>query len=70
MKLVCPKCSKEVGEVEAAARLVLTVHCPFDGHDFGVAVDPAKEVVAEVVSAADLDAVAAEQKAQADTASS
>lgn len=40
MKLVCPNCQKEVGEVTAAARLILTVHCPFDGSDFGAAVDP------------------------------
>lgn len=41
MKIVCPKCEKEIGEVTAVARLILTVHCPYDGNDFGVAVEPA-----------------------------
>jgi hypothetical protein len=39
MDIVCTSCGKTVGKVEAAARLILTVHCPFDGTDFGVAVD-------------------------------
>ncbi len=38
MQIVCPKCDAVLGEVSAVARLILTVHCPFDGHDFGVAV--------------------------------
>jgi hypothetical protein len=40
MQVVCAKCSEVLGEVTAVARLILTVHCPFDGHDFGVAVEP------------------------------
>ena len=47
MKIVCPKCGAEVGEVTSVARLILTVHCPFDGHDFGVAVDPVVPAAAE-----------------------
>lgn len=43
MKVVCPKCDEVLGEVKAVARLILTVHCPFDGHDFGVAVDPPEQ---------------------------
>jgi hypothetical protein len=39
MKIVCPKCDKEVAEVTSVARLTLTVHCPFDGTEFGVAVE-------------------------------
>jgi hypothetical protein len=39
MKIVCRDCEKEVGTVESVARLILTVHCPFCGHDFGVGVD-------------------------------
>jgi hypothetical protein len=40
MQIVCPKCDQVLGEATAVARLILTVHCPFDGHDFGVAVVP------------------------------
>jgi hypothetical protein len=40
MKIICPQCESVVGDVDALARLILTVHCPYDGHDFGVAVDP------------------------------
>jgi hypothetical protein len=40
MKLICPSCTKEVGDVTAVAKLILTVHCPYDGCDFGVAVEP------------------------------
>ena len=44
MELVCPSCRKSLGTVEAVARLILTVHCPFDGTDFGVAVEPSEPV--------------------------
>lgn len=40
MKIICPTCEREVGEVTAGARLILTAHCPYDGTDFGVAVAP------------------------------
>jgi hypothetical protein len=40
MTLTCPKCNQVLGSVSSTARLILTVHCPFDGHEFGVAVDP------------------------------
>lgn len=40
MNVNCPKCGEKVAEVQSVARLNLIVHCPFDGHDFGVAVDP------------------------------
>lgn len=40
MTIVCPKCNETLGKVEATARLILTVHCPFCGHDFGVPVEP------------------------------
>jgi len=40
MHVFCPKCEQVVGSVEAVARLILTVHCPFDGYEFGVAVEP------------------------------
>jgi hypothetical protein len=40
MKLVCPDCYLESGEVTAVARLIITAHCPFCGYDFGVAVEP------------------------------
>ena len=43
MQIVCPKCDQVLGKVEAVARLILTVHCPFDGHDFGVAVVPPEQ---------------------------
>lgn len=46
MKLICPKCLKELGEVQSLARLILTVHCPYDGTDFGVAVEPPEPVAA------------------------
>jgi len=36
--------------VESVARLLLTVHCPFDGQDFGVAVDPVEPVAAAPVT--------------------
>jgi hypothetical protein len=58
MQIVCPSCNRNVGNVGAAARLILTVHCPFDGTDFGVAVDA--EPVAEMTTgAADAAAPAA-----------
>lgn len=50
MDIVCPKCETKIGTVESVARLILTVHCPFDGNDFGVAVDP-PEPAAEVTGA-------------------
>lgn len=40
MDIVCTRCDTTVGKVESVARLILTVHCPFCGHDFGAAVDP------------------------------
>lgn len=40
MDIVCDGCKKSLGKVDATARLLLTVHCGFCGHDFGVAVDP------------------------------
>ncbi len=43
MQIVCPKCYEVLGKVESVARLILTVHCPFDGHDFGVAVVPPEQ---------------------------
>jgi hypothetical protein len=43
MRIVCPKCDEVLGEVTSVARLILTVHCPFDGHDFGVAVVPPEQ---------------------------
>lgn len=47
MDIVCPKCETKIGEVTAVARLILTVHCPFDGNDFGVAVDPPEPAAAD-----------------------
>jgi hypothetical protein len=47
MELHCPNCKAHLGAVTATARLILTVHCPFDGTDFGVAVE-APEVVVDV----------------------
>jgi len=44
MEIVCISCGKTLGKVEAVARLILTVHCPFDGTDFGVAVEPSEPV--------------------------
>lgn len=38
MQIVCPKCEAILGECTSVARLILTAHCPFDGHEFGVAV--------------------------------
>jgi hypothetical protein len=40
MEIICPQCKQKIGTAESVARLILTVHCPFDGNDFGVAVDP------------------------------
>ncbi len=40
MDIICPRCETKIGTADSVARLILTVHCPFDGHDFGVAVDP------------------------------
>lgn len=40
MTIVCPTCNEVLGSVVSTARLSLSVHCPFDGHDFGVAVEP------------------------------
>jgi hypothetical protein len=59
MQIVCPKCNEVLGSAEAVARLVLTVHCPFDGFEFGVAVTPpeqmavAKEVLGPEPAAAE-----------------
>lgn len=39
----CPKCNKALATVAPVSRLMLTVHCPFDGHDFGVAISPEGE---------------------------
>lgn len=47
MDIVCPKCETKIGTVESVARLILTVHCPFDGNDFGVAVDPPEPVAVD-----------------------
>lgn len=52
MELLCPKCGRPLGEVKSIARLILTVHCPYEGHDFGVAVEP---VVAEDAPAVTVD---------------
>jgi hypothetical protein len=38
--ILCPKCNKALATVAPVSRLMLTVHCPFDGHDFGVTVHP------------------------------
>jgi len=46
MDIVCPICKKKIATVESGARLILTVHCPFDGHDFGVVVDPPEPATA------------------------
>lgn len=46
MKVVCPSCEKELAEVQAFERLSMSVHCPYDGADFGVTVVP-DGVVAE-----------------------
>ena len=43
MQIICPKCNAVIGEVSAVARLILTAHCPFDGNDFGVAVEPPEQ---------------------------
>jgi hypothetical protein len=51
MQIVCPKCDKVLGEATSVARLILTVHCPFDGHDFGVAVVPPEQVELPVAAA-------------------
>ena len=55
MKIVCPKCGKEIGEVIPSAPLLLQVHCPFDGTDFGLSVfeeAPAKDAPAATESSA------------------
>jgi hypothetical protein len=44
MEIACPKCGRSLGKVESIARLILTVHCPYEGHDFGLAVDPSAAV--------------------------
>jgi hypothetical protein len=44
MQIVCPKCEQVLGSAESTARLILTVHCPFDGHEFGVAVVPPEQM--------------------------
>jgi len=46
MRIICPQCERELGTVESVARLILTVHCPFDGNDFGVAAVPPEPAVA------------------------
>lgn len=40
MTVNCPKCGEKLAEVQSVARLNLILHCPFDGHDFGVAIAP------------------------------
>ncbi len=50
MKIVCPKCDEVLGEVTAVARLILTVHCPFEGTDFGLAVEPPQQGTLPVTS--------------------
>lgn len=40
MTIVCPKCQETLGSVVSTARLILTAHCPYCGHDSGVAVEP------------------------------
>jgi hypothetical protein len=50
MKLVCTSCKKPCGEVTSVARLILTVHCPFCGKDFGVGVDPPEPAAAAPAS--------------------
>jgi hypothetical protein len=52
MQLICPKCDTVLGEVASVARLILTVHCPFDGHEFGVAVVPPEQAALPVTAAA------------------
>jgi hypothetical protein len=50
MQIVCPKCDAVLGECTSVARLILTAHCPFDGHEFGVAVTPPQQLsVAESI---------------------
>jgi hypothetical protein len=44
MQIICPKCGGVVGEATSTARLILTAHCPFDGHEFGVAVVPPEQM--------------------------
>jgi hypothetical protein len=44
MEIVCTSCKKPVGSVTALARLILTVHCPFCGQDFGAGIDPPESV--------------------------
>jgi hypothetical protein len=46
MDINCTGCGKNVGKAESVARLILTVHCPFCGLDFGTAVDPPAPVAA------------------------
>lgn len=36
----CPKCHQSLATIAPVSALMLTVHCPFDGHDFGVKVYP------------------------------
>jgi hypothetical protein len=40
MKVKCPSCGETLAQVDAVERLNLTVHCPYDGKDFGVTVAP------------------------------
>jgi hypothetical protein len=44
VEIKCPQCEKSLGTVTSVARLLLTVHCPFDGNDFGVAVDAPEQI--------------------------
>lgn len=43
MPVSCPKCNKLLAGVSPVATLLLTVHCPYDGENFGVKVYPAGE---------------------------
>jgi hypothetical protein len=40
MNVVCTSCGKVLAKIEAVEVLNLTVHCPYDGQDFGVRVAP------------------------------
>lgn len=50
MEIVCTSCGKTSGEVTSVARLILTVHCPFCGKDFGLGVDEPEPAAVEPVT--------------------